>query len=1785
MRRRAQAVSPSAPASSPGRNETGVRFRRVPWQDSGPAKGDMEMRRGLGTGSLRAGLFSLAALLLAHRADATVALAPNAASLYPTQSVTVTVTLSTLDPLASGTGTLSVTGLPAGVTAVPAAPTYAKFLRLTTATTTFQLNVAANAVAGAATLTVADQTFAGGSAPFALTLLEPRLNLSITTPTITLGASTVSVFVRVQPDPGFGAFVVGGVPLVFAVDTGGPPAGVTAGGAQSELAPYNATLTFPFRRTGAVAGGAYTVPVTATWRGTTGATLTSSANLTLDIPDVGVVPPTSPAVCNGGAAVRASYTFNSLFGYAGTASITPLSVPAGITQSGPAAIALASGQSLGGQLFNLQAAGAAPGAQSVTYRLQDAAAALDKTFPVAFTVVNPDVAASTTSPSISLQAGGASQAFTANTAPPPASCNVSLRVDYTVTGLPAGFTLPGTVSVSPVGLTYPAATLALSAGAGVVPGSYPASVHFNVPATGQSGNVPVTVNVSGGPDFSLSAAPNPITIRQGQTGNVVITLNPLNGFTATANGTIPAIQSITASCVPGPNCPNGGPSFTVFGGGPATIAFTVAANATPGTYPAPVNATAAGVPGTRSVTVSIVVPPPPDFTLTANPPTLTLTQGGTGKITFTLTALNGWNTPTTLTIPAIPNVTAAPTTYAFPGTGGSVDVFFTAAANAPNGTLPFTAGASTPPTAIVVTRTANATIVIQPPPDFSLSAAPLALRVPQGGTGSVTVTANPLYGFAGTVDVVAPVIAGITFAPAAFSIAAGASRAVQVAAAAAQTPGTSTVTFSGTSATAPGTRTASFALTVDPGPDFGLAVQPANVTLAPSGSATLSVSAQGLNGFAGSVDVTAPTAMPGLTFSPPVATIPAGGSAAFTVTAAANATGTPTGAFSGMAAGVAGTRVASFSAIITGTPDFQVSLAPPALVVASGGSGSSSVSILPVNGLGGTFNVTLTPPAGITVAPAAITNLAAATPVALSVTVASGVTGVFDVPVSAISTQLQTTRGATLRVTVAGPDYALSLAPASLRLAPGGSSPVAVTATPLNGFSGVVTVVPSLPAGVDVDLKSFTLNPGESKFVTVSLAPGAATGFFSVSFGGTSPGAPAHAVSLPISVETAPDFTLAVSPSVINLPAGGRASAQVTLVPLNGWSGGVDVAATGSSGITIVPPAFPLLPGVPYPVEIRAADDAPPGAVTLFFRASGANGGAGVTVTRTVNVQVSVSTADFNVRVTPPAPSVIAGRATDLAFVLEPVGGFAGTAVVTPVSLPAGVSMAPPQPVLSPNLPQAVTLSIPRVLAPGSYTLVFRADEVPSPNVRRRPLLISKTVSVPLLVTPAAGGFTVTVSPVTVLAAPDQPVVVRYELRSLADAPQTITGDSYVLRERGGAILGSAEEPLALTLPARGATVVSNTILVTGAEFARAGTPAVVLADRTFRAVPDATGYVPNATATVTVTAANSLLATASATRISIVYPPSGTLVGRGNSLKAQGLVVGSGTGDLLVGWFFDGILVETATVPLQNGTPTSVSNAVTLPTLVSGNHEISLSVLAPNTLSSPPVQIYVEEGQQTLRLVSPTAGAVLPAAFGAPTFSWIPAPGIARYGVGLRARTPGARWRWAYTTDTRWSPPASLWNALPEGEYEWGVRGFTNSGRTFLDSQSGGASAPPTSEGSPDSAAGWTVTSSQGRFSIGGDGKALTDLEGRAVASETGVRFTWKEIPGAFYVHTLYAQAPEGLKRVRTEIVKAPGLLIPAPALPPGGPFLWRVSAVDKEGHPLGASVRAPVPAFGGAR
>ncbi len=753
------------------------------------------MRRVLGSRLLAAGFLLAGAFAIARGADGAVALAPASASIYPTQSTAiVTVTLSGLPKSIGGSGSLRFAGLGTDVTALPTTPVYVKLPTSTIATASFLLQAAPNAVAGPRTITVTDNTFGAGFATFSLTILEPKLNLSLSTPSITLGTSTVNVFVIVQPDPGFGANVASsGVPFLFSVDNvplpPSTPANVTAGGRQFLFTPYNKTLSFPFSRTGIVTPGTYTVPVIAIWTGTTRANQFTSANLTLSIPDVAVIPPAFPvAVCNGGNTVSTNPSLlTPQYNYSGTPSLTVLSAPAGVTVTPPVLAAMPPGQNAS---FRLQAAGAAAGSATATARLLDAANVIDKNFVFGFSVINPDITASASPASLPIQAGGTAQNFSVTATGPSVICNSTPIVDVTVLGLPGGFTFPATTTLNPP--TYGPVNLPVSAGAGVASGSYPATLRFT-PRNGVAArDVPVTLTVTAGPDFSLGATPTTLTLQPGASGTIDFSLTPLNGFSGAANVTIPAIQSVTAN-----------PSaFSLqVGKGPQTVTFLVAAAALPGTYAATVSGVAPGVPGPRTVNISIVVPPPPTSRSRRRRRASRCSRGEAGGSRTRSRRSTAGTSPWPLTVPAIPNFTANPATATIPRRQRLRGRRVHGLRNGSRGNhLGHGDGREHLGSGSADFASVSATLVVLPPPDYTLAANPVSLRLIAGDSGSVVVSVSPLNGFAGTVHVTAPSIPNVTFVPAAFDVGAGAAQTVQVVTTAAATIGTSTVTFTGTSA-------------------------------------------------------------------------------------------------------------------------------------------------------------------------------------------------------------------------------------------------------------------------------------------------------------------------------------------------------------------------------------------------------------------------------------------------------------------------------------------------------------------------------------------------------------------------------------------------------------------------------------------------------------------------------------------------------------------------------------------------------------------------------------------------------------------------------------------------------------------------------------------------------------------------------------------------------------------------------------------------------------------------
>jgi hypothetical protein len=260
-------------------------------------------------------------------------------------------------PAGNGAVTISVTGLPTGVTvspstlsvtpgsALPLMFTAASSAPVTTATVTFTTAVSGQSATTQASLTVQATT-------------TPNFSLSATPATVTLPANgtpaTVSLLATAQN--GFSAKV----PVTIT----GLPAGVTEQPLPITLTPGTAatlTLTAP---AGTAAGSS-----TATLTGTSGS-LTHTASVAITVtaptqPDFSLaVSPAALSLTAGGAGQPVQLTATSLNGFTGTVSVALSGLPAGVTAS-PTTLSLIPGTP---QSVTLTAAKSAqPGSASVTF--------------------------------------------------------------------------------------------------------------------------------------------------------------------------------------------------------------------------------------------------------------------------------------------------------------------------------------------------------------------------------------------------------------------------------------------------------------------------------------------------------------------------------------------------------------------------------------------------------------------------------------------------------------------------------------------------------------------------------------------------------------------------------------------------------------------------------------------------------------------------------------------------------------------------------------------------------------------------------------------------------------------------------------------------------------------------------------------------------------------------------------------------------------------------------------------------------------------------------------------------------------------------------------------------------------------------------------------------------------------------------------------------------------------------------------------------------------------------
>src|SRR2546426_5673376 len=187
--------------------------------------------------------------------------------------------------------------------------------------------------------------------------------------------------------------------------------------------------------------------------------------------------------------------------------------------------------------------------------------------------------------------------------------------------------------------------------------------------------------------------------------------------------------------------------------------------------------------------VALAAPPTPDFTISATPSSQTIAQGSSKSYTVTVTAQNGFTG--TVNLSATGFDPSASGTFS-PGSvvgGGTSALTVATTPGAVTGTFPITITGSSGS----LTHSTSTTLIVTPPPDFTISASPASQTVIQGNSTTYTVTVMGQNGFSGSVSLVATGASG-SFSPASVTGSGTSTLTVSTAA-----TGTFVITITGTS--------------------------------------------------------------------------------------------------------------------------------------------------------------------------------------------------------------------------------------------------------------------------------------------------------------------------------------------------------------------------------------------------------------------------------------------------------------------------------------------------------------------------------------------------------------------------------------------------------------------------------------------------------------------------------------------------------------------------------------------------------------------------------------------------------------------------------------------------------------------------------------------------------------------------------------------------------------------------------------------------------------------------
>jgi uncharacterized membrane protein len=808
-------------------------------------------------------------------------------------------------------------------------------------------------------------------------------------------------------------------------------------------------------------------------------------------------------------------------------------------------------------------------------------------------------------------------------------------------------------------------------------------------------------------DFSFDAVPaSSTTILQGQSLGFHLNLTSFQGFTGSVvitAGLIAANSTITNHVTVTP----ASSTINVPSSKSATETLTASStSSTPvGLYILTVNATFGTLSHSDHLTVRIVSPNP-DFTIAANNATLQIPQGTSRISTITLTSQNGLSgTANIYAYSSDPtNLSNSPTSTSVVLTAGgtaSFDMTMSAASNAPAVQY-----------SVVVTAvlgSAYHTVTIYPivttasVGDFSISANPISLIIPQGHAKYTNVTLASLNGFSGTVSIGyhSTIRGAVDVGASTETLASGGTQnfRVEIYVPLSTPVGNYYLNVSGTALS---THTVKIPVQVISSslPGFNITITPASQSITQGLAGTAKVTIRSLNGFQGTVTIKSFFSNLPTNFNPTSVTLTAGQALDSTLTISPS-NGVAPGLYPVDVEGQTNSTGAydSIYTNITVTPGTQpnFSLTPTSTTItfAANSLGTDNLRVDALNGFTGTVSfIRVAFFGGVSYDCTPVTLTSTATSGTSVCAFSSSTPGTYTAIVNGTGGSPAVSHKVTYTVTVikASPTISTTLSASTITVGDSVTDSATLTGTDIFIASGTVTYQYFTGS-------SCTGTPtvvGSPVAVTYGLIPTSqpqtfnTAGAFSwnAAYSGDAANNRATSTCEPLTVNTPIDYTLTATPTTGSITAGSTFTATISAGLTHGVGSPVTLIVNVSPNPAVCQPSpsppyecgtfgfspatiTPTSAGATSTLTIATTTVLPPGTYTLTITGLPA-GASSSSATITLTVTAPVPNADFTLL----PPSISASANPDTAITgtvtVAPLNGFTGTvglsATVSPSS-------------------------------------------------------------------------------------------------------------------------------------------------------------------------------------------------------------------------------------------------------------------------------------------------------------------------------------------------------------------------------------------------------------------------------------------------------------------------------------------------------------------------------------